>query len=132
VRYPSLSKYHKSPVLYHFLPSNSSKGDSSFLSTYHQKTFNPLTYIIHSFLAGCSLCVSKSKILTICPRIGNQTVHLLISTHFLNGFTAITGLHSVIPYHSIIVASGDFLENLTNKSFGHFSAQTIAIRRDLS
>jgi hypothetical protein len=83
-------------------------------------------------LAGCSLCVSKSKIFTVCPRIGNQTVHLLISTPFLNGFTAITGLHSVIPYHSIIVASGDFLENLVNKSFGHFSAQTIAIRKDLS
>jgi hypothetical protein len=38
----------------------------------------------------------------------------------------------VIPYHSIIVAFGAFLANLTNKSFGHFSAQTIAIRKDLS
>jgi hypothetical protein len=56
----------------------------------------------------------------------------LISALRLNGFTAITGLHSVIPYHSIIVAFGDFLPNLTNKSFGHFSAQTIAIRKDLS
>jgi hypothetical protein len=56
----------------------------------------------------------------------------LISTPRLNGFTAITGLHSVIPYHSIIVAFGDFLENFSNNSFGHFSAQTIAIRKDLS
>jgi hypothetical protein len=43
VRYPSLSKNPKSHVLYHFLPFISSKGDSSFLSIYHQKTFNPLT-----------------------------------------------------------------------------------------
>jgi hypothetical protein len=64
--------------------------------------------------------------------MGNQTVHLLISALRLNGFTAITGLHSVIPYHSIIVAFGAFFENLVNKSFGHFSAQTIAIRKDLS
>jgi hypothetical protein len=32
----------------------------------------------------------------------------------------------------MIVAFGDFLENLRNKSFGHFSAQTMAMRKDLS
>ncbi|MBR7036986.1 hypothetical protein IKI14_03860 [bacterium] len=56
----------------------------------------------------------------------------MISAPRLNGFTAITGLHSVIPYHSIIVALGAFFENFVNNSFGHFSAQTIAIRKDLS
>jgi hypothetical protein len=80
----------------------------------------------------CSLCVSKSKILTVCHKIGNHTVHLLIFKLRLNGFTAIIGLHSVIQYHSIIVAFGDFLENFVNNSFGHFSAQTIAKRKDSS
>jgi hypothetical protein len=42
VKYQSLSKNHKSHVLYHFSPSISSKGDSKFLSTYHSKTFNQL------------------------------------------------------------------------------------------
>jgi hypothetical protein len=32
----------------------------------------------------------------------------------------------------MIVAFGDFLENFVNNSFGHFSAQTIAIRKELS
>jgi hypothetical protein len=42
------------------------------------------------------------------------------------------GLHSVIQYHSIIVAFGAFLENLVNNSLGHLSAQTIAIRNDFN
>jgi hypothetical protein len=38
----------------------------------------------------------------------------------------------VIQYHSIIVAFGAFLENFVNKSFGHLSAHTTAIRKDFS
>jgi hypothetical protein len=43
VRYQSLSKNHKSPVLYHFSQSISSKGDSKSLSIYSQNTFNHFT-----------------------------------------------------------------------------------------
>jgi hypothetical protein len=73
--------------------------------------------------------VSIFTIFTLSQRIGNQTVHLLIFVLRLNGFTAMIGLHSVIPYHSIIVASGAFLENFVNNSFGHFSAHTTAKRK---
>ncbi|MBO7095180.1 hypothetical protein J6V86_03255 [bacterium] len=132
VRYPSLSKNHKSQVLYHCFQSISTKGDSNFLSTYHQNIFSHLTYIIHSFFAGNSSLVSISNILTLSHSIGSQTVHLLILALRFNGFTAIIGLHSVIQYHSIIVAFGDFLENLVNKSLGHLSAPTTAIRKGLS
>jgi hypothetical protein len=73
-----------------------------------------------------------SRILTLSHKMGNQTVHLLIFALRFNGFTAIIGLHSVIQYHSIIVALGDFLENFVNKSLGHLSAHTTAIRKELS
>jgi hypothetical protein len=132
VRYPSLSKNPKSPVLYRCFQFISTNGDSSFGSIYHPNMFNHLTKIIHSLPAEISSLVSISIIFTLSPRIGNQTVHLLIFALRLNGFTAMIGLHSVIPYHSIIVASGDFFANLVNNSFGHFSAHTTAKRRDLS
>jgi hypothetical protein len=132
VKYQSLSKNHKSPVLYHCFQSISTKGDSKFLSTYHQNIFNPLTNIIPSLFAGTSSFVSISIIFTPSHNIGSHTVPLLIFALRFNGFTAIIGLHSVIQYHSIIVAFGDFLENLVNKSFGHFSAHTTAMRKDLS
>ncbi|MBO7505303.1 hypothetical protein J6T66_04140 [bacterium] len=132
VKYQSLSKNHKSPVLYRCFQSISMNGDSNFLSTYHPNIFNHLTYIIPSFLAGNSSFVSISNILTLSHRIGNHTVPLLIFALRFSGFTAMIGLHSVIQYHSIIVAFGDFLENFVNKSFGHLSAQTTAIRRELS
>ena len=73
-----------------------------------------------------------SRIFTSSQRIGSQTVHLFIFAFGLNGFTEMIGLHSVIQYHSMIVALGDFLENLVNNSFGHFSAHTIAKRRESS
>jgi hypothetical protein len=78
------------------------------------------------------LCVSKSKIFTISHNIGSQTVHLFISVLRFNGLTEIIGLHSVIQYHSIIVAFGAFFENFVNNSFEHFSAHTTAKRKELS
>jgi hypothetical protein len=132
VKYPSLSKNQRSHVLYHWLQPISTNGDSRFGSIYHQNIFNHLIRIIHSLFTGSSLFVSISTILTLSQSIGNQTVHLLIFALRLNGLTAMIGLHSVIQYHSIIVAFGAFLENFVNKSFGHFSAHTTAKRKESS
>jgi hypothetical protein len=132
VKYQSLSKNHKSQVLYRCFQFISINGDSSFLSTYQLNIFNHLTKIIHSFLAGNSSFVSISNILTLSHKIGSQTVHLFIFALRLNGFTAMIGLHSVIPYHSIIVACGAFFENFVNNSFGHLSAHTTVKRNDFS
>jgi hypothetical protein len=50
-----------------------------------------------------------------------QTLHFL---DFQGGFKLITGLHSVIQYHSKISQFGQKFENFSNKLSGHFSAQT--------
>lgn len=66
--------------------------------------------------------VSRSTIIISNQTIGSQTVP---GFGFSKGFTEITGLHSVIPYHSINFAHGTFFASHSNNSIGHLSAPTI-------
>jgi hypothetical protein len=45
---------------------------------------------------------------------------------FEGGFKLITGLHSVIQYHSNIFHEGQNFQKVSNNESGHFSAQTTA------
>jgi len=86
------------------------------------------TYIIQFSLCSHLESLSNDKILISSHSIGFHTDHFL---GLSNGLIVITGLHSVIQYHSMICALLEFnLLNCSNTDSGHFSAHTTAYFKD--
>jgi hypothetical protein len=80
-------------------------------------------YIIHSLFFSRILLSSRETILISHQKIGS---HTLQSFGFFGGFIDMTGLHSVIQYHSNIFHFGQYFLKFSAKLSGHFSAQTTA------